>query len=111
MSNSNVETPSSASPGEQTSPPPTHTVTKQKYPRRVAMGRLLGLRSQEFKLKKREMMESGKQQLQQASEQVDTDSGSRTQMIAVSGVIAVLPFGYLVYTNTSTKHCAAVVAI
>jgi len=101
MSSSNVETPSSASPEEQASPPPTHTVTKQKDPRRVAMGRQLGLRSQEFKLKKEEMMESGKQQ-------VETDSGSRTQMIAASGVIAVLAFGYLIYkviANTSTWDC------
>jgi len=88
--------------------PPPQVVTKQKDPRRVAMGRQLGLRSQEFKLKKREMMESGKQQeqqLQQPSEQVETDSGSRTQMIAMSGLTAALAFGYLIYTNISTKYC------
>jgi len=101
---------SSASPeemqrAEQTTPPPTKTATKQKDPRMVAMGRQLGLRSQEFKLKKRDMMESGKQQLEQASEQVETDSGSRTQMIPVSGVIAALALGYLIYTNISAKYC------
>jgi len=55
MSSSNVETPSSASPEEkqQAEPPPTQTVSKQKDPRRVAMGRQLGIRSQEFKRKKR----------------------------------------------------------
>jgi len=59
MSSSNVETPSSALPEEmqQATSPPSKTITKQKYPRRVAMGRQLGLRSQEFKLKNREMME------------------------------------------------------
>jgi len=112
MSSSNVgmETQSSASPeemqrAEQATPHQTKTVTKQKDPRRVSMGRQLGLRSQELKLKKRELMESGKQHLQQLAEQAETDSGSRTQMIAVSGVFAALAFGYLIYTNTRTKHC------
>jgi len=60
---------------------------------------------------KREMMEPGKQQLQQeqrATERVETDSGSKTQMIAVSGVIAALALGYLIFkviVNTSARHC------
>jgi len=58
------------------------------------------------------LIESGKQQQQveQDVEQVEADSGSgsRTQVITVSGVIAALAFGYLickVLANTSTKHC------
>jgi len=57
MSNSKVEQAERQQVIEQVAP--TQVVTKQKDSRRVAMGRQLGLRSQEFKLKKREIMESG----------------------------------------------------
>jgi len=103
MSSSNVETPSSASPEEtqQATPPPTKTVTKQKDPRRFTMGRQLGLRSQEFKRKKREMMESGKYiPIGYREGENNPKSGNKTQIIAAGVVIAALAIGYIVHETS-----------
>jgi len=74
----------------------TKTVTKQKDPKRVAIGRQLGLKSKEYKLKKQEMMKSDKQVVNREDE---SPSVSKTPFLAAGGVVVVLGLGYFFYTK------------
>jgi len=71
----------------------TKVVTKQKDPKRVAMGRQLGLRSKEYKLKKQEMMKSEKHDL----EGEEPKSSNKTPVIAAGGVVLALGLGYFIF--------------
>jgi len=75
---------------------PTKTVIKQKDPKRVEMGRQLGLRSKEYKLKKQEMMKSEKEDKLNAP--TSDTSSSKTMIIGVT-LVGALGLGYFVYTK------------
>jgi len=82
---------------QPTTPSPTTTkvVTKQKDPKRVAMGRQLGLRSKKYKVKKQEMMKSKKRDL----EGEEPKSSNKTPAIAAGGVVLGLGLGCFIYTK------------
>jgi len=77
----------------------TKTVTKQKDPKRVAMGRQLGLRRKEYKLKKQEMMKSENHDLEGEEPKFSSGNPSSLAVIGAGGVVLVLGLGYFVYTK------------
>jgi len=95
------------SPTTTPSPNTTNAVTKPKDPKRVAMGRQLGLKSKEYKLKKQDMMKSEKQVVNQEDES-NSSSGNKNLIMGAGGVVLVLGLGYCVYTKfKSSLHLPA----
>jgi len=83
--------------GEDSHPTTTKVVTKQKDPKRVAMGRQLGLRNKAFKFKKQKMMKSEKEE--ESSETSRTRQAcNKTMMIGLVG-LGVLGLVYFVYSK------------
>jgi len=76
----------------------TKQVTKQKDPKRVAMGRQLGLRSKEYKLKKQEMMKSGKQD-SEVEEPKSSNESLASPVITAGEVVLGLGLGYFINTK------------
>jgi len=82
------------------------TVTKQKDPKRVAMGRQQGLRSKEYKLKKQEMMKTEKQTEDKLNAPTSDTSknSSKTMMLGVT-LVGALGLGYFAYTRFKSSLC------
>jgi len=89
------------SPTTTPSPTTTNVVTKQKDPKRVAMGRQLGLRSKEYKLRKQQMMKSEKNKHDDLEGEEPKSSNGRlnTPVIAAGGTVLALGLVYFIYTK------------